>query len=185
MVDQAAGNSAGTSNALQAGFRGADLFTVNRLNYLFEYNTAAPNTYSNQNPIVNYTELGEALAHPYGNNFREWLGILNYSIGRFDFQGQLNYAKFYGNNGNLNYVNGFIQFDNLNTPPGATTNSQGMAANLRYAEGTVAFLINPKYNLRLELGGLYREEKSTASDLKTTLITFGLRSTFRNLYHDF
>jgi hypothetical protein len=185
LLDQASTGSKKSNMAVQLGLRGSDLFKVSKLNYLFEYNSAAANTYSNQNPIVNYTELNESLGHPYGNNFEEWLGIINYSVGRFDFQGQFNYARFGNSNGNFTYVNSLIQFDNIVTPPGADFNGQGLPATLKYAEGTVAFVINPKYNLRIELGGLYRQEKNVHGDLKTGLITIGLRSSFRNLYHDF
>jgi len=61
---------------------------------------------------------------------------------------------------------------------------QGLTTNMYYFEGKVAYVINPKYNLRLELGGIYRDEKNTAFHDKTAMITFGLRSTFRNIYND-
>jgi hypothetical protein len=99
-------------------------------------------------------------------------------------KGQINYAKY-----------GLIQLAKLNNgkivnkpfvPTNVTTTiGQGLSTQLYYAEGTISFLINPKYNLRFELSGLYRQEKSAKADNKTTMITFGLRSSFRNLYHDF
>jgi hypothetical protein len=176
-------NSSG--NAWQLGFKGSDLFKVNSLNYLFEYNTAAPYTYSNQNPIVNYTQLSEPLADPLGANFKEWFGIMNYSVGRFDFQGELHYATYGLNSGNINYGSDITLANNLNIPAGSGATGQGLATTLKYAEGTAAYVINPKYNLRFELGALVRQEKNSASDIKTVLLTFGLRSSFRNLYHDF
>jgi hypothetical protein len=62
---------------------------------------------------------------------------------------------------------------------------EGLATTFRYAEGTISFLINPKLNLRFEVGALVRDEKNSAGDQKTELITVGLRSSFRQLYHDF
>jgi len=179
------GNSTDNTNGWQLGIRGADIFKVKRLNYLFEYNTVKPYTYSNQQSISSYSFYGDPLAHPYGANFRELLGILNYSVGRFDFQGQLNYAK-YGldatkteNNGKI-IIKPFIPSANT-----TTTIGQGISTQLYYGEGTVAYILNPKYNLRLELGALYRQEKNDQKDSKNTMITFGIRSSFRNLYHDF
>ncbi|SDD26371.1 protein involved in gliding motility RemB [Mucilaginibacter pineti] len=179
------GNNADNTNGFQLGVRGADIFKVERLNYLFEFNTVKPYTYSNQQSISSYAFYGDPLAHPLGANFREFLGIVNYSIGRFDFQGQLDYAK-YGldalatdNNGKA-ITKPFEPTENT-----TTTIGQGLNTQLYYAEGTVSFLINPKYNLRFELSGLYRQEKNSVADNKTTLVTFGLRSSFRNLYHDF
>jgi hypothetical protein len=179
------GNNADNTNGVQVGIRGADLFQVKRFNYIFEFNTVKPYTYQNTNTISSYAFYGDPLAHPYGANFREILGILNYSFGRIDLQGQLNYAK-YGLDATTAINNGKIVTKPLvPTANTTTTIGQGINTQLYYAEGTVSFLLNPKYNLRLELSGLYRQEKNSAADNKTTMVTFGLRSSFRNLYHDF
>jgi hypothetical protein len=53
-----------------------------------------------------------------------------------------------------------------------------------YAEGKVGYLLNPKYNLRIELGGLIRNEKNTQFTDKTSMVTFGIRSSFRSVYND-
>jgi hypothetical protein len=186
LFDQS-GSSSNTNarNAFQLGFRGADLFKVNSFNYLFEFNTASPYTYSNQNPVVNYAQLNEPLAHPLGANFKEFLGILNYSIGKFDIQGQLNYAKYGLNTATVNYGQDIRLADNTLLPASTTGTGQGIATTLKYAEGTVAYVLNPKYNLRVEVGAVLRQETNSVSDTKTALITFGLRTSFRNLYHDF
>ncbi|RKR84998.1 hypothetical protein BDD43_5254 [Mucilaginibacter gracilis] len=186
MFDQSpsTGNT-GARNAFQIGFRGADLLKVNSLNYLFEYNTASPYTYSSQYPIVNYSQFNEPLAHPFGANFKEVLGIMNYTIGRFDLQGQLNYAKYGLNTATVNYGKDITIADNALLPASNTGTGQGIATTLKYAEGTVAYVLNPKYNLRLEIGAVLRQETNALTDTKTTLVTFGLRSSFRNLYHDF
>lgn len=186
LLDQApAVANNGSANSWQLGFRGSDLFKVNKLNYLFEYNTSKPYTYSSQYPIVNYAELSEPLADPLGANFKEFVGILNYSIGKFDLQGQINYAKYGANTATVNYGKDITLANNVNIPPTTYGTGQGLGTTLKYVEGTVAYLLNPKYNLRIEVGGLLRQEQNTASDTKTAMIVFGLRSSFRNLYHDF
>ncbi|WP_295718715.1 gliding motility protein RemB [Mucilaginibacter sp.] len=179
------GNNTDNTNGVQVGIRGADLLQVKRFNYIFEFNTVKPYTYQNTNTISSYAFYGDPLAHPYGANFREILGILNYSFGRIDLQGQVNYAK-YGLDATTAINNGKIVTKPLvPTANTTTTIGQGINTQLYYAEGTVSFLLNPKYNLRFELSGLYRQEKNSAADNKTTMVTFGLRSSFRNLYHDF
>jgi len=170
--------------AFQLGLRGSDLFNVNNLNYLAEYNAVRPYTYAHYARITNYSNLTQPLAHPLGANFREFVGLLNYSYKRFDFQGQLMYAKYgldpegmnYGKNINLDYETHVNEFGNKI--------GQGIKTNLYYTDLKASYLINPKYNLRLELGGVYRMESNDKS-VNTKMITIGLRSTFRNLYHDF
>jgi len=170
----------------QLGLRGGDIFGVRNLNYIFEYNTVKPNTYVGSQPITSYTQYEEPLGDPLGTNFKEGIGILNYSIGRFEFQGQINLAKYQVTPLDQN-------IGMMLTPPFAapdyklflTVPAQGANANLFYSEGTASLLINPKYNLRLELGLIYRNETSAIGNSQTALISFGLRSTFRNLYRDF
>jgi hypothetical protein len=176
-------NNTDNTNGIQLGIRGADLFKVNKLNYLFEFNTVKPYTYTSPQLITNYTEYSEPLGDPLGANFREFIGILNYSAGRFDFMGQLNYAKYGLDPANMDFGQDVTKVFSPSTT--TATVGQGIATNLFYAEGTVSLLINPKYNLRFELGGLYRNETNSEGHPKTAMITFGLRSTFRNLYHDF
>ncbi len=184
LVDQDA-NGSSSRNAFQAGLRGSDLFSVSKLNYLFEFNTAAPYAYADQHPIVNYSQFTEPLAHPFGANFKEWLGIINYSAGKFDFQGQLNYAQYGLNTTGVNYGKDITLPDNALIPSVTTSTGQGLATTLKYAEGTVGYMLNPKFNFRIEAGALLRQETNSVTDTKTVLITIGLRTSFRNLYHDF
>jgi len=172
----------------QVGIRGADIFTVKNLNYIVEYNTVKPYTYLSNPPITSYTQYNEPLGDPLGSNFKELIGILNYSIGKFDLQGQLNYAKYQVTNSDQNIgmlitpaflPPSYLGMGSVGIP------GTGVNANLYYAEGTASYLINPKHNLRLEIGALYRDESSSVGNYKTMLLTFGLRSTFRSLYHDF
>lgn len=180
LYDQNSSAGSGNTYAWQIGFRGSDLFKINKLNYLFEFNTSKPNTYASQYPIVNYTQLSESLANPLGSDYKEFVGILNYSIGRFDLQGQLNYAKYAANTVQLT-----SSATNTALAPFISSAGQTISNTIKYAEGTVAYVLNPKYNLRLEIGGLVRQSTNGISDSKTVMFIFGLRSTFRDLYHDF
>ncbi|WP_144913696.1 gliding motility protein RemB [Mucilaginibacter frigoritolerans] len=169
----------------QLGVRGADLFNVKGLNYLGEYNSARPYTYSSFDQTSNYSQDDQPLADPFGANFREWVGILNYSAGRFDFQGQFDYAYFgldlngadYGQNIFISYNKAVHIYGNYI--------GQGLSTNYYYGQGKVSYLLNPKYNLRLEFSALFRDEKNSVFNAKTSMITIGLRSSFRNIYTDF
>jgi hypothetical protein len=175
----------GNKWALQLGLRGSDLFKVNNLNYLAEFNTARPYTYAHFNRLSNYSNYSEALAHPYGANFREFVGLLNYSVKKFDFQGQALYAAYGLDLAGENYGKDIFKNYETRAVEYGSHVGQGVLTELYLLQGKVAYLLNPKYNLRLELGGLLRQEKNSAINNKTAMITFGLRSSFRNLYYDF
>jgi hypothetical protein len=175
----------------QLGLRGSDLFGLQGLHYLAEYNTAKPYTYSERSYIENYSDNGEPLAHPWGANFREWLGLLNYSYKRFDFSAEADFGRYGLDLNGLNY--GKDIFELYTQPARAVGNDdgsvgnytgQGLTTNMVYLEGKVAYVLNPKYNLRIELDGIYRTEDNAQFRDKTNWITIGLRSSFRNIYTD-
>ena len=176
--------SAKNKYAWQLGVKGANLLNVKSLNYLVEYNGALPYTYSETLAIKNYSEEAEPLAHPFGANFKEVVGILNYSYKRFDFSGEVDYGHYGLDINGLNY--GKDIFKVYVDPARLYGNyiGQGLTTNMTYVEGKVAYLLNPKYNLRVELGGVYRKESNSQFTDKTTMVTIGLRSSFRNIYND-
>jgi hypothetical protein len=168
----------------QVGLRGANLFAVKGLNYLLETNNVKPYTYSERSSVQNYTENGEPLAHPWGANFREVVGLLNYSYKRFDFSGEADYGHYGLDINGQNYGKDLFQ---LYIDPSRQTGNytgQGLTTNMVFLEGKIAYLINPKYNLRIELGGLYRSEKNSQFNDKTGMLTLGIRSSFRSIYND-
>lgn len=171
--------------ALQLGLRGSDLFKVGGLNYLAEFNTARPYTYSHFQRITNYSGMSQPLAHPLGANFREFIGLLNYSYKRFDLQAKGVFALYGLDPAGENYgSNIFLPYETRSLDYGNHV-GQGLRTNLGLFEGTLAYLLNPKYNLRLEMGVVLRKERSVNFTERTNLVTFGLRSAFRNLYQDF
>ncbi|MEB0261647.1 MULTISPECIES: gliding motility protein RemB [unclassified Mucilaginibacter] len=180
-------HNAGYSNnkfGYQLGIRGANLFGVQNLNYLLEHNTVRPYTYSERSNILNYSTNSEPLAHPWGANFREVVALLNYSYKRFDLMGEANYGRYGLDMNGINY--GKDIFRHYTTPLARDGNiiGQGLKTNMVYLQGKIGYVLNPKYNLRLELGGIYRTEKNSDFNDKTSMITFGVRSSFRQIYTD-
>ncbi|MBD1394051.1 gliding motility protein RemB [Mucilaginibacter glaciei] len=179
-------NSGSSRNkyGFQLGIRGADLFGVKGLNYLAETNNVKPFTYSERSSIISFSGASEPLAHPWGANFREFLGLLSYSYKRFDFSGELDYGHYGLDQNNLNYGKDiFLIYEDPASEFGNYI-GQGLTTNMVYVQGKVSYLLNPKYNLRLELGGVYRNEKNSAFTDKSAAITFGVRSSFRAIYND-
>lgn len=177
----------GNKWALQLGVKGSDLLGVKRLNYLVEFNTARPYTYSHFNRVSNYAHYNQALAHPLGANFREGMAILNYSYRRFDIQAQAMYAEYGIDLFSENYGKDiFKSYDEGRLGDYNNRIGQGAATMLKYGEVRVSYLLNPKYNLRLEANTIYRQESfDYGRQLNANWFNFGLRSSFRNLYTDF
>ncbi|WP_099371852.1 gliding motility protein RemB [Sphingobacterium sp. 1.A.5] len=174
----------------QLGAKAFNIFGVQNLNVLGEYNFVRPYTYQHFVSISNYSNRGEPLAHPRGANFREVIGIANYSWNRFDFSLQGLISNFgtdsideFGNR--VNY--GGDIFQSYNSAPNRYGNKigQGVKNNLYYADLKAAYVLNPKYNLRVEVGYTQRYNKIEGEKTqKSGVINVGLRSSFRNIYGD-
>lgn len=171
--------------AYQLGIKGFDAFSIKHLNYLLEFNTARPYTYSQRNSLLNYGHYNQPLAHPIGANFREFVSIWSYSYKRFDLIGKINFAQ-YGLDGTGDNFGKDIYkpYTSRNNDYNNKT-AQGIKTDFTFLQGKISYLINPKYNLRLEAGATARTEENAVYNNRTHLITFGLRSSFRNLYDDF
>lgn len=176
----------GNKWSTQLGFRSFDLFKVPKLDLQGEFNIVRPYTYSYSNTRANYAHYNQSLAHPMGANFREVLGIASYTYKRWYFKGQLNYANYgldydqqtsYGQDIFKPYTHRISEYNNRI--------AQGLKTNFFYGQGTVAFVLNPKNNLRLELSAAQRYEKNVLETNKEFIFSFGLRSTFRQFYYDF
>jgi hypothetical protein len=169
----------------QLGLKYLDAFNINGLNLQGEFNSVRPYTYASQKTSTNYSHLNQSIAHPYGANFREFLLIGNYNIKRFSIREQVGYSLYgqdtlginYGKNINLSYKTRPADYGNYI--------GQGVKTHLYYSNLNIFYLLNPKNNLGLELGYTVRRESSVNSINNTSIITFGIRSSFRNLYYDF
>lgn len=180
-------NSSDNKWDAQLGIRGHDLFAVKNLNFLVEYNTARP--YSYFDTRVNYSNQGESLAHPLGANFREVVGILNYTWKRFDFSTQLNYYDKDINLKDSANMSDYLFQSYLFYPNMYGNNIEKEISNkVIYTETKIAYVMNPKYNLRFELGYTNRTQKILYDSPLTHnsgIINIGLRSSFRSIYSDF
>ncbi|MCA5006489.1 gliding motility protein RemB [Sphingobacterium bovistauri] len=170
----------------QLGVRGFDMFGVQNLHFLAEYNLVRPYTYQHFASISNYSNNGEPLAHPRGANFREFLGTAQYTWNRFEFNGKAMISSF-GTDPNAETNMGGDIFQPYTAIPNMYGNKigQGVKNNLYFADLRASYVLNPKYNLRLELGYTqrYRRIEGEATQ-KSGVINFGLRSSFRNFYGD-
>lgn len=170
----------------QLGLKGFQNFNkFNNLTYFLEYNLARPYTYSSRNLILSYSNYSQSLAHPFGANFREFVGGAGYKFNKIFINGKLDIASYGLDINNLNYGKDIFKPYNTAVANEGNYIGNGLKTNFLYFDGNVSFVINPKTNLRFELGGVYRKENNSQFTNKTVWINFGLRSSFRQLYYDF
>src|SRR4030095_283672 len=68
----------GNKFGFQLGGKYIDVFDVKSLDVQGEVNFVRPFTYSHFDSVANYSHYNQPLAHPFGANFVEYIGILRY-----------------------------------------------------------------------------------------------------------
>lgn len=69
---------AGNKNGFQLGAKYIDMFGIRNLDAQLEFNRVRPYTYTSFEPKNAYVNYNQNMAHPFGANFKEWIGILRY-----------------------------------------------------------------------------------------------------------
>ena len=79
----------GNKFGYQLGLKYIDVAGLKGLDLQAEFNTVRPYTYTHIDGRANYTHYNQALAHPMGANFNEYIGIIRYQLGpKWNFQGK-------------------------------------------------------------------------------------------------
>ena len=171
----------------QLGVKSFDTFTSG-LTLQAEFNTARPYTYTHVTSPQNYGHYNQALAHPLGANFQEFVFLSTYNRKRYFGELKLILAKVgldeEGENWGANiykpYTTREQEFNNETL--------QGNKSDMTYLEAKIGYIINPNYNLRLELGLINRAIDGFTSTIdysSSNYLFFGLNTNLNNYYSDF
>jgi hypothetical protein len=170
----------------QLGLKYINALNLKGLTLQAEYNEVRPYTYSHGSPPQNYAHYGQPLAHPFGANFREYLGCLSYRKDRFIFSAQGVYALIgkdtaggnVGQNIFLSYTTRKLEYGNKTT--------QGVKNTFMQSDIRLTYLLVPQMNLRLELGYIQRSQSDdNGYELQDPFIYFGIKTSFWNFYRDY
>ncbi len=177
----------------QTGLKYIDVGGIDNLDAQLECNFVRPYvythydvTYSGNTPGEIYSHYKQALAHPRGANFKEYIIILKYqpifplsfTIKYFDItQGLDSSGTNYGGNIFLDYETRQKDYGN--------TLCQGVNTKIQMADMMVSYQL--KHNIFADIRYIYRMEKSDIAtrNNKTSYITLGLRMNFNTRKFDF
>ena len=175
----------GNKQAFQTGFKSFDLFKVKKLNFQTEFNYVRPYTYSHGSVQQNYGHMNQPLAHPLGANFMESASFINYTYKRFFLEAKCVYAIYGGDSSTSDYgKNIFISYANRPNEYGNYT-GQGYQSQLVTASLRVAYILDTRMHLKVELGFADRVLTTSYATAHTPYIFFGIKTDLCNLYDDF
>lgn len=176
----------GNKQGWQFGTKYINAFKVKGLTLQVEYNEVRPYTYSHGSTQQNYANYGQALAHPFGANFKEYLGFVSYRANRWmlSFQGvsavigKDTLGSNLGQNIFLSYTTRPYEYGHKTT--------QGNKTRLIQSDIKFTYYVLPKLNLRLELGYIQRSIKDDLGyELQSPYIYVGIKTSIHNFYRDF
>ncbi len=171
----------------QGGIKYLDAFGVNNLNLQFEFNRVRPYAYSYSDSMLHYSHYSQALAHPLGANFNEFVGIIDYRWKRIYAEWKVNVASGAVDNLNDNLNHGSNIFVD-NTTATITENvsvGQGDGYNLFHNAIRFGYILNPKINLTIEAKVVSRFMQYQNNTLNNNMFFFTLSTQLFNNYHDF
>ena len=172
--------------AYQLGYKIFNAFSIDNLTLQTEYNLARPYTYSHFNTQQNYAHYNQPLAHPLGANFSEFLLLMNYKWKNFVVDGKIISSKYgsdikgdpfsYGSNVYVSYNDRPADF--------GIDMYQGNLTTVNIKIFNISYIVNPKTNLKINLGVTLRDFKNEDEELQTQFINFGIKSDLFNHYYD-
>ena len=174
---------------IQLGIKSFDTF-VEGLTFQTEFNTVRPYTYSHLKEFQNYGHYNQALAHPLGSNFMESVTRISYQKKRIFAEAALMLATQGRDTLNSNWgTDIFISYGEREQDYGNET-LQGIQATTLFADLKLGYVVNPSYNLRVELGYTYRQftpetELANLQSHTTNYMYIGLVTRLQNHYYDF
>jgi hypothetical protein len=157
--------------SLQLGFKYFDILGIRGLYFQGEFNRIPAGTYTSGERSLQWMNFGESLAHPYGHNITEFVGILKYNYRRWQLHHQTSYCK---------ANQSLTSFDNVISPyiPYFVSNQKLLTSSTE-----LNFFVNPKTLMHFSLGYTYRNAEKTYQTT-SSCIYFAFRTNLVNLYYD-
>lgn len=178
----------------QLGIKFFNAFKVDNLFLQAEFNSVRPYTYSHDEESYNFGHNNQPMAHLWGSNFREFVGIGRYNLNRWFFEGKivLGTKGFDYNTPEDSYsYGGDIYKDNDDRVSDYGNEiGQGVKTGVFVGDLQAGYLVNPATNLKLFGRVAYRSfspdtETAILSDTNSTWVSIGLKTDLFNWYFDF
>jgi len=174
----------------QLGAKYYNAFKVKNLLLQAEYNQVRPYTYSHDELLLNYGHNNQSMAHLWGANFREFIGIAHYNYKRWYGMAKLIYGQRGLDKGDGVSYGGdiFVSYDLRPTDNGISL-LQGNKTNVFIADVQAGYLVNPSTNLKAFVNitqrSFSKEISTTPYEENTTWFNVGLRTDLFNNYADY
>jgi len=186
MVDNIASNdNLFKKNGIQIGTRYFDFAGIKNLNFLLEYNSVSPYSYTTKSSQQNYIHYNQSLTHPWGANFKEIVGIVSYNFKGVFITAKINTGQLGIDSAGGVFGQNVLLTDNSGRNRANNSFLQGRKTKLEIIDIKAGYIINPAYNLQIFVGFFNRRWINNKQEIYSRFISFGLRTNLYNTYLDF
>ncbi|HBS85441.1 MAG: hypothetical protein A2W91_16665 [Bacteroidetes bacterium GWF2_38_335] len=186
VIDDMGKDSLDKKNGLQAGIKIFDPFGFKNFYLQAEYNKVNPYTYSHLTARQNYSFYNQALAHPLGANFREFLIISQYNFKDFFIEFRLMNVETGLDSANLNYGQNIFLSNNYQMPATAGYEfMQGLKTSITSTGIKFGYMLNPRTNMHFFFGYDKRLSSNETGKTYSNYIYFGFKTQIYNSSFDF
>ncbi len=172
----------------QAGVKYFDVGGVKNLNLQVEYNSVRPYSYQGQDSAIGYSHYNQALGHPMGANFNEFLVMANYQYKRVYASYKMSYTQTATDTSlNQNYGNNILDIGSQATTTTNVKIQNGFGYNVMDHDIRVGYILNPKLNMIIEAKAQFRKYTSkvaNTTDLKSNSFMINFATNIFNRYYD-
>lgn len=168
----------------QVGGKWFDALGIQNFYGQMEYNRATIFTYGHMKAAQNYIHTRQALAHPMGSGFKEFVAILAYSIKDFEVEMQGNIARYNTKVGADISDDNFLVYDQEIVEENDLS-AISLENEFAYGHMQLSYLLNPRTDLRIYAGAALRVNRNLTRESKDAWVFFGLRTFLSNQLLDF
>lgn len=169
--------------AIQLGYKYFDAFKIDGLTLQAEYNYVRPFTYSHSNVSQNFGHRQHSLAHPFGANFTEALGIISYRTKNWLVESKTVTVAYGADESGKNFGQNIYRSYTTREKDFGNFTGQGLGSTLIYNQTKVGYIF-PKLHAIAEIG-IENRTTSGAAPGGTTMVFGGIRSLLFNSYRDY
>lgn len=172
--------------SMQLGGKYVDAFGLSNLDLQAEVNVTRPYTYSHGTDYGNYGSFSQSLAHPFGANFKEVVGIVRYQpIPRLNLTGKLVYTKIGRDTTGVNWGSDIFKDNTTHEQDYNNEIGQGIENTILFGSFTASWML--KHNLFIDAQLVVRKNESvvTEYDESTIMTCVALRWNIAQRLYDF
>ncbi|NJN41755.1 MAG: hypothetical protein HC811_05490 [Flammeovirgaceae bacterium] len=171
---------------LQTGLKYIDVAKIKNLDFQLELNMVRPYTYSHNTKYSEFSNYRQAIAHPLGANFREWVAILRYQpVPKINLIVKSFFAKTGRDSTGVNFGGDILKDNSTRESDYDNKIGQGSPNDIAFFDFTVSYQF--RHNVFIDLKQIIRRSESPLSfyNQNTSVTSLALRWNIPQRLYDF